>query len=284
MQDSLPVAALAALLAALAALALWAWLRRRGRLPGRRRWRPVRPPLPVVLVHGLFGFDELAIGRKRHAYFRGITPRLQKAGRKVIQARLPAAGSVERRAEALAAAVRALPDRRVILLAHSMGGLDARHAIARLGLAPRVAALVSVGTPHRGTPLADLTADLAGRLGIVRALAFAGVSLEALRDLTGERLLRFNEEAADVRSVAYASVVGTVRRKRRVHPLLLPGHLWLAEKSGDNDGVVPADSQRWGEVVTEIDADHWAQIGWSRHFDAGRFYVRILEELEASGL
>jgi len=280
--SDLAAASVLILLAVLVALA-WLW-RRRSRAPLRSRRRPVLPPLPVVLVHGLFGFDELTIGKRRHAYFRGVGPRLQKAGRKVVQARLPAVGGVERRAEALAAAVRALPDRRVILLAHSMGGLDARHAIARLGLAPRVAALVSVGTPHRGTPLADLTSDLADRLGIARALAFAGVEVEALRALTGARLERFNQEVTDVGSVAYASVVGTVRRKRNVHPLLLPGHLWLVERSGDNDGVVPADSQRWGEVVTEVDADHWAQIGWSRHFDAGRFYVRLLQDLEASGL
>jgi len=275
----------ASVLVLLAALAFAAWLwRRRGRAPRRRRWAPARPPHPVVLVHGLFGFDELAIGKMRHPYFRGIGPRFQKAGRKVIHARLPALGGIEARARELAGCVRALGEKRVIILAHSMGGLDARHAIARLGLASQVAALVTVGTPHRGTPIADLTAELAARLGIARALALAGVGLEALHDLTTERMERFNEEAPDVRSVSYASVVGSVSRKRRVNPLLLPTHLWLAERGGPNDGVVPASSQRWGQVLAEIDADHWAQIGWSRAFDAGRFYVGLLEELEAAGI
>jgi triacylglycerol lipase len=238
----------------------------------------------VVLVHGLFGFDELAVGRTRHAYFKGIGPPLQQGGRRVVHARLPAAGSIEDRAAELARCVRAVGGERVIALAHSMGGLDARWAIARLGLARNVAALVTVGTPHRGTPVADLTRDLAARLGVERALAFAGVGLEALHGLTSERMARFNEEAPDDRSVAYASVVGTVRRRLRTNPLLLPSHLWLAQREGANDGVVPAASQRWGEVLAEIDADHWAQIGWSKHFDAGTFYLELIRGLEASGL
>jgi triacylglycerol lipase len=163
-----------------------------------------------------------------------------------------------------------------------MGGLDARYAIARLGAARKVAALVTVGTPHRGTPVADLTAELAARLGLARVLDLAGVGLEVLRGLTGAGLERFNEEVPDVGDVAYASVVGTVRRKRRMNPLLVPSHLWLSQRAGANDGVVPATSQRWGEVVAEIEADHWAQIGWSRHFDAGAFYVRLVKKLEAS--
>jgi triacylglycerol lipase len=276
-------AALAAVLL-LAAGVAWAWWRRRGRAPRRRRWSRARAPRPVVLVHGLFGFDELVLGKTRHAYFKGVGPRLEQAGRKVHHLRLPAAGSIEVRAQALAAGVQGLPGGRFIALAHSMGGVDARWAISQLGLAKRVTALVTVGAPHRGTPVADLGADLASKLGVTRALALAGVGLEALDDLTSARMARFNEKVLDVRSVTYASVVGSVHRKRRANPLLLPTHLWLSERDGANDGVVPSASQRWGEVLAEIDADHWAQIGWSRHFDAGTFYADLLRDLEAAGL
>jgi triacylglycerol lipase len=279
----LAAAAVLALLVGLAAVGVWLW-RRRLRL--RYRWRRAlgRPPLPVVLVHGLFGFDEIAVGATRHAYFKGIGPQLEQAGRKVVNARLSPMGTIEARAGELADCVRSHGDARVIVLAHSMGGLDARYAIARLGLASRVSALVTVGTPHLGTPVADLTADLASKLGIDTALSLAGVSLEALRDLSSARMTRFNQEVPDVPSVCYASVVGRVAQKLRTNPLLLPGYLWLAEREGANDGVVPAASQRWGRVLAEIEADHWAQIGWSRHFDAGPFYVELLRALEAAGL
>jgi hypothetical protein len=46
---------------------------------------------------------------------------------------------------------------------------------------------------------------------------------------------------------------------------------------------VPVTSQHWGEVLAEIEADHWAQIGWSRHFDAAAFFEQILRELRGRG-
>jgi triacylglycerol lipase len=172
----------------------------------------------------------------------------------------------------------------VNIVAHSMGGLDARYAIARLGLASRVASLTTIGTPHVGTPLADLgTAVLGEQLGLRRALARFGVGLDAFYDLTSERVAALNAAAPDAHGVAYASVVGAVQARRRTHPLLLPGWLYLRAAAGENDGLVPADAQRWGEVLARIDADHWAQIGWSRHFDAAAFYDGLAAELRGRG-
>jgi triacylglycerol lipase len=278
-----PVALTAAIaLLALAALALWLLPGRRRQL--RRRWRlPRRPRHPVILAHGVLGFDELAVGATRHAYFKGVREALEKDGCRVIVPRLPAVGSIAERAAALARVVGEVDARRVNVLAHSMGGLDARLAIATLGLDRRVAALVTVGTPHRGSPLADLSNDVARRLGLSRALALAGVRLDAFRDLGTEEMARFNAGVPDARDVAYASVVGVVRRKRRASPLLVPSHLWLKGTWGDNDGLVPASSQRWGEVLAEVEADHWAQAGWSNGFDAAGFYVGLLRELRAMG-
>ncbi len=242
-----------------------------------------KPRHPVVLAHGLFGFDEVGVGAIRQAYWKGIRDALEKDGNRVIVPRVPACGSVADRAAALTRAVTLLDEKRVNVLAHSMGGLDARLAVTHLGLASRVAALVTVGTPHRGSPLADLSTDVARRIGLQRLLETAGVPLDAFHDLATARMARFNEEVSDVRSVAYASVVGIVRRKRRANPLLVPGYLWMKKGWGASDGIVPASSQRWGQVLAEVEADHWAQTGWSRHFDAADFWVRIVRELRAMG-
>jgi triacylglycerol lipase len=93
----------------------------------------------------------------------------------------------------------------------------------------------------------------------------------------------FNRDVQDVRGVAYQSVVAVARERRKMNPLLVAPHLYLQERVGDNDGVVPAGSQRWGEILDEIEADHWAQIGWSRHFDAAAFYEALLRELRGRG-
>jgi triacylglycerol lipase len=265
-----------------AALVAWWWWRRRART---RRARRRAPQLrhPVVLAHGFLGFDEVVVAGVRHEYFRDLTRSLAKHSHAVHRPRVAPTGSVASRAGELAACIRALPDRRFNVIAHSMGGLDARYAIARLGLSGRVASLTTIGSPHRGTPLADLGVAASDRLGLRRLLDRLGIPLEALDDLTTAAAADFNRATPDAAGVAYASVVG-VAPARRTHPLLLPGHLVLRRAAGENDGIVPGASQRWGEVLFQIEADHWAQVGWSKHFDAAAFYDQLLRELRGRGL
>lgn len=273
-----------ALAAAVAALALWRALRR-PRFPVRRaHLRRAAPRHPVVLAHGLLGFDEVRIGRARQDYFRGVSARLEREGCVVHRCRVARTASVAERAAELTAFVRALPSPRVNLVAHSMGGLDARFALARLGLARSVASLTTIGSPHRGTPLADLGSGLARRARVGGALARAGMSIEALHDLTTDRMADFNCAVRDVRGILYASVVGAPRSRRAVSPILLPTWLWLGGEALPNDGMVPAASQRWGEVLFEIEADHFAQIGWSRRFAAVELYSALLRELKGRGM
>jgi triacylglycerol lipase len=197
--------------------------------------------------------------------------------------RLPSAASVPERAQILCGEIAALPHARVDVIAHSLGGLDARYALARLGLAKHVRALVTVGTPHRGTPLADLATD--GPLaGARRALAALGLPLHALDWLSTSALERFNREVPDVPGVRYACVVGGIRDERTGVPLAIaPLHAYLRRLAGANDGLVPIDSQYWGETLVEIEADHFAQIGWRigwrRTFDAASLYAFVVARL-----
>jgi triacylglycerol lipase len=284
----LAAALVAALLAVAAGAAIRHWrpelaarLSRRFRRGSARRAlrRAPRPP-PVVLAHGILGFDELGLGPARVSYFRGIVERLQANGAEVHCARVPPLAPIHVRAARLAEMVRALDAPRVNLVAHSMGGLDARYAISRLGLGERVASLITIGTPHRGTPIADLGAELLRRLRLDQALGPI-IDVRALHDLTTSRMLAFNREVRDVPGVRYLSVVARAPRGA-VHPLLLLAHRWL-HRYGENDGLVPARSQRWGQVLREIEADHWSQIGWSGGFDARSLYDEILQELRALG-
>lgn len=270
------------LLALAAAVAVLLFIRRTRRRFERLPQRQPAPRYPVVLAHGIMGFDAIGVGRIRHEYFRGVRRGLEQSGCTVHVPRVARCGSIARRAAQLSELVRALPAAKVNVVAHSMGGLDARYAIARLGLADRVASLVTVGTPHRGTPLADLGADLGERMRLRRAMERLGLEAEGFWDLTVARMEAFNLEVADVPGVAYASVVAAAHRGR-INPLLLPSWLWLRERAGDNDGLVPASSQRWGEVLAQIDADHWAQIGWSLRFDVAELYSGLVRELRGRG-
>ena len=240
-------------------------------------------PLPVVLVHGLFGFDRVGIPGMRLHYFRGIVEHLEGLGCHAHAVRLPGAASVPERAQRLVEAVTALGHERVDIIAHSMGGLDARYAVARLGLASRVRSLVTVGTPHRGSPIADLATG-GGPLSIARKALGAIVKLEAVDWLTTEALERFNRDVVDAPGVRYGCVVGAIRNDATpIAPVLMAAHAYLRKVAGANDGLVPLASQYWGETLAEIEADHAAQIGWvfgrKQVFDALGLYAFIVARL-----
>lgn len=243
----------------------------------------LRPPLPVVLVHGLFGFDRIGIPGARFDYFRGIAKHLESLGCVVHAVRLPPYASVPARAKQLAAAIEALPHERVDVIAHSLGGLDSRYALTHLGLAKRVRSLVTIGTPHRGSPIADLV--LQGPIGWAhKALRAIGLPLEAVEWLSTEAAARFNREVPDVPGVRYACVVGGLHERDSIVPLpLLAAHAYLKRCGGVNDGVVCVSSQYWGEVLAEIEADHFAQIGWRvtirGTFDALGLYAFVVARL-----
>jgi hypothetical protein len=100
-------------------------------------------------------------------------------------------------------------------------------------------------------------------------------------------MARFNELVPNVPGVEYASCVASIglgapssaRSRRSPAARLFPSALSVL-----GDGLVPIDSQRWGELLREIDADHWAQIGWSTRFDAASFYADLVRQLAARGL
>ncbi|WP_157631155.1 lipase family alpha/beta hydrolase [Vibrio pacinii] len=123
---------------------------------------------PIVLVHGLFGFDKLA----GVDYFYGIPHALTKDGATVYVAQVSGTNSSEVRGEQLLSQVEtilaATGEEKVNLIGHSHGGPTARYvASVRPDL---VASVTSIGGVHKGSKLADL----------VRTNVREGSGLEAL--------------------------------------------------------------------------------------------------------
>jgi triacylglycerol lipase len=245
----------------------------------------------VVLVHGVLGFDRIRLGGNHHAYFRGIEQRLGQLESELHRPKVPPTAAVSVRAQRLADYVRELDARKVNLIAHSMGGIDARYAIAKLGLGRRVASLTTLGTPHHGTPLADVAARvLSSPFGLKRILRRLGLTVEGFFDLTTATMQRFNQEIGSLPTQLAKIACGCVlavptASRRQVSPLLLPTYGYLRRAAGPNDGIVPVSSQRWGDVLDTVGADHWALVGWSaKRFDVGDFYEWLLRELRGRGL
>lgn len=239
--------------------------------------RRVHTRHPVVLAHGWGGVDSALSAQLGYSYFRGIPQALRDCGHRVHVARVSPTGSIDVRAKQLVHQIERL-DTRVNIVAHSMGGLDARLAIARYGLGDRVASLTTIGTPHHGTPLADFASTFGEWHKARWLLRQLGLDMDGVYDVTTASMLRFNSDVRDAPDVQYSSVVAAAE-PAMVHALLGWGHRYMQKVVGRNDGVVPEHSQRWGDTLEEISADHWAQIGWSARFDAHSFYSRLLRRL-----
>jgi triacylglycerol lipase len=222
------------------------------------------PRRPVVLAHGLAGFSRIAVRRLKVAtYFRGIPEHLTARGCRVIVTEVPALGSIEKRAEILAAAIRERSGReKVHVIAHSMGGLDARHMITHLGMDEHVATLVTIGTPHLGSPVADRVFGIATKLRFLEALDRSGVEHEAISDLRTETCREWCERTPDAPGVRYFSIAGVKPRNQMIYGLRFSYDV-IAPVEGRNDGLVSERSAHWGTVLPPWDCDHVNLVGWT---------------------
>lgn len=238
---------------------------------------------PIVMVHGLLGFNRLRLKKVTFAdYFPGITLALRGAGNRIIQAQLSPTGGVVERAHQLKALIEETsPDEPVHVIGHSMGGLDARYMISRLNMGSQVLSLTTIGTPHRGTTLADWGIEYIAAL-VHPLFDYLRVPSQAFYDLTTASCLRFNQEVPDVSSVRYFSVAGDFRCNWATPEWRIPASL-VSRQEGPNDGMVSVASAAYGESCEIWDANHLNLVNWQRPLARQRNrvpdYARLVNRL-----
>lgn len=237
---------------------------------------------PIVLVHGLFGFDNIG----PVDYWYGIPSALRADGAKVYVAQVSAANSTEVRGEQLLTQVKqilaATGATKVNLIGHSHGGPTTRYvASVRPDL---VASVTSVGGVNKGSAVADVILGVAppGSLsntvlvsvtnGLASIISFlsggAGQSqnaLEAAKSLSTAGSLKFNqahpegvpttacgEGAYSVSGVSYFSWSGA-KAYTNVLDIMDPALALtsLAFGGAKNDGLVASCSTRLGRVIRD---------------------------------
>lgn len=259
---------------------------------------------PIVLVHGIFFRDWQLVN-----YWGRIPRALTRCGATVFyggqQSALPVAQSAAELAERLQAVLRETGAEKVNLIAHSKGGLDSRYAITRLGLAPHVASLTTVNTPHRGCIFAEellrtlpkgVIAWMERRYnGLFRTLGDASPDfLGGVRDLTRENCLCFNRETPDQEGVFYQSVMSTMQKPSSAgFPLNLTWHLVRKYDREANDGLVARSSAEWGHFLGNLSASgrrgvsHGDVVDLMREdipgFDVREFYIGLVKGLKEKG-
>ncbi|OAD00160.1 hypothetical protein MUCCIDRAFT_15035, partial [Mucor lusitanicus CBS 277.49] len=227
------------------------------------------PREPIVLCHGLFGFDIRGpqnIPALQFHYWSGVEDTLAKLGAKIIVTKVPQAGSIWERSHALHTILKSiLVGKNVNFVAHSMGGLDCRHLLANFHDRPyQVQSLTTICTPHRGSPVMDWFRD---QFGVGHSRLPTGLKLDKLlvdwfdepayAHLTTDFCKDyFNPNTPDDPNVKYYSYGAAAKFPAWSSLLGIPGQM-VQEKEGDNDGIVSVQSAKWGTYVKTIQADHW---------------------------
>jgi triacylglycerol lipase len=251
---------------------------------------------PIVLVHGFPGFRKLGT----IDYFYKVPDRLRAAGFEVLVTQETPIQTIETRSQQLHDQILAAwpdPRAKVNVIAHSMGGIDARDAIVRLGLGSKVASLTTISAPHRGTPISDVSFGLIpGPLVNATNLLIGVLGW----DVTGGKQMStwymtttFDPATPDDPRVSYFSWAGVAApggvggNVGLLDAWFLPTWPVLESLQGPNDGLVSVASARWGDFRGTIPADHFQEMGQplgvTPGFDHEAFYERWAIELEARG-
>jgi triacylglycerol lipase len=264
-------------------------------LPAQAQSTYTKTQYPVVLVHGLFGFDSI-LGV--YDYWYGIGDELKAGGATVYTASVSASNSSEVRGEQLIRdldRLRAITGKRKFnLFGHSHGGPTIRYvASVRPDL---VASATLIGAPNLGSPVADGVSNTLPSgsplrsfvAGFVNAFAtFIGAlsgnldpqdSLAALASLNSQGARAFNTRhpqgmpttacgsgAASVNGVRYYSMSGTSVSTNLLDitdPALIAGGLFFGFEQ--NDGLVGRCSSRWGTVLRD-------DYGWNHLDEVNQF-------------
>ena len=258
--------------------------------------------MKILLVPGFPDFTGLEFFP--HQYFRGVGDMLTALGFEVAIAKLKPFDDISHRAAQIKDTIEHDPKlqdaRKIHIIAHSAGGVDARLVVSPEGLkmAGRIRSITTIGTPHRGTVIADLaTGALSAGGGILDALKQRFPHLEeGVKELTTAEMARFNQKFLNAPGVDYFSYAGVLGPHRILQGAVLAVTQPLFAPEGANDGWVSFRSAHWGEFKSTVAADHAELIGYdlsaegllpfgfpSSPFDHLSFYRRIAGELVPLG-
>jgi triacylglycerol lipase len=217
------------------------------------------------------GFDELRLAGNLFPgvhYWRGITEAMMANGIEVITASVPATGSIEERAAKLGEDIAAKCNgTSVNIIAHSMGGLDARYMISQLRPANvKVLSLTTIATPHRGSAFADYCFEEIPKSYLPHFYKFfanMGISTGAFSQLTTSYMAEdFNPRTPDVEGVQYYSY-GATFTPTLLSAFRIPFRV-VEKREGANDGLVSVESAKWGTYKgTLVEVSHLDLINWT---------------------
>lgn len=262
-----------------------------------------RTKYPILMVHGVFFRDF------EHLNYWGRIPKeLQLNGATIYYGNHNSAAAVRDSAKELAARIHQIIDKtgceKLNVIAHSKGGLDMRAAIALTDVAPYIASLTTINTPHRGCQFADYLLNkipekqqhMVERAYNAGAAKLGDVNpdfLSAVYDLTFENCSKFNDEVKDDPDIYYQSVGSKLNQPMSGRFPLNFTYPLVKYFDGANDGLVGEESFEWGQnyqfltTAGKRGISHGDVIDLNREnipgFDVREFYVQLAADLKKRG-
>ena len=243
--------------------------------------KPLANSYPIVLGHGILGFDDFngpAGGLLQ--YWGDVDQFLREQGAPVLTPGKTAASGLSLRAkqqaDQIAYWMAANGYSKVNYFGHSQGGLDGRYMITNstcgntgrgynICMRNAVRTITTINTPHRGSPVGDITLAVIPNwlepsvglvLDIIAGLIYSDNQQDVLAmgdSLTVAGANIFNANTPNVSGVNYYSYGSYITLPDLIqHPImgLLTPITWagglIYGQGGQNDGIVPYSSQKWG--------------------------------------
>lgn len=264
---------------------------------------------PILLVHGI-GFRD----NKFLNYWGRIPKELEREGATIYYGNQDSWGSVESNAETIKKTIETILNEtgksKVNIIAHSKGGLDCRYLIASLEMAPYVASLSTISTPHHGSKALDILSKFPKF--IVKIVSFfVNLWFRILGDkhpdflstvtlLNTKNMILFNQQNQDQEGVYYQSFGFKMKNSFSDWFLFFP-HLVLQLIEGDNDGIVSVNAAVWTNYQGTFSGQnrrgvsHLDEVDFRRRnfrkkndnpgiTDIRLFYKEILKDLKTRGL
>ncbi|MDR0319889.1 MAG: hypothetical protein LBI28_00155 [Treponema sp.] len=259
---------------------------------------------PVLMIHGA-GFRDKTFGFIN--YWGRIPELFEEQGIAVHYGGTDAWGSIEENARTLKKRINDILSetkaQKINIIAHSRGGLEARYLISTMNMEHTVASLTTISTPHRGVKIMNIAVDLP--VGLYEFCSFfvnvwfkmlgdkKPNFLSSSRQLSERYSVMFNECNPDKEGVYYQSYASMMRFFFS-DILFLLSYPLIKLTNGDNDGLCPVESAKWGDFKGVITTKGILGISHCGIIDLYKinykginipdFYMGIVKELSERGL
>jgi triacylglycerol lipase len=259
---------------------------------------------PFVLIHGA-GYRDKTLGFID--YWGRIPSYLSEHGVRVYYGGTDAWGSIEHNSEIIKNKIAGILEEsgveKVNIIAHSRGGLEARYFISALKMDHAVASLTTVSTPHHGVKAMNIAVKTPD--GLYKFISFFVNGwfkilgdkkpdyFTSSRQLSEIYSIEFNKQNPDNESIYYQSYAAEMKYFfSDLNFIIMNPFIQMTD--GDNDGLCPVDSAKWGDfrgIVTTQGAFGISHVGIIDTYkvkykgvDILNFYLNIAKELSEKGL